>query len=232
MNKYQLVSDIKPEEPSKDNEIRINKNGTISKYISYAIKLIQQENKTFVIRAMGLTIQKAITVAEILKRRIAGLHQLTELGSVEVIDIFEPLEEGLDRVEVTRKIPAINITLSTQPLNSYHPGYQAPIPPDVFAQVSAQRPNRGSRRGPRPFRNNSKKEERTESKENGAIEKGRGKDNRPRQREAPAGRRPNRAPYTKNTRRPGSYFRNNNNRQRRNSNRSKPSNTSSAVAPM
>jgi len=42
-------------------------------------------------------VNKAVTIAEILKRRVPGLHQITELILKEVKDVFEPLEEGLDR---------------------------------------------------------------------------------------------------------------------------------------
>jgi hypothetical protein len=50
---------------------------------------------------MGRAINKAVTIAEILKRKMP-LHQCNALSSVEMIDIFEPLEEGLDRVESRR----------------------------------------------------------------------------------------------------------------------------------
>ena len=32
-----------------------------------------------------------------LKRRLPGLHQLTELGCVALREVWEPTEEGLDR---------------------------------------------------------------------------------------------------------------------------------------
>lgn len=38
-----------------------------------------------------------VTIAEILKRRVEGLHQTTAIDSTEITDIWEPLEEGLDR---------------------------------------------------------------------------------------------------------------------------------------
>ena len=54
-----------------------------------------------VLKAMGRAINKAVTIAEILKRKMP-LHQCNSLSSVEMIDIFEPLEEGLDRVTSRR----------------------------------------------------------------------------------------------------------------------------------
>ena len=41
---------------------------------------------------MGRACNKAVTIAEILKRK-APLHQITSLSSCELVDIFEPLEE-------------------------------------------------------------------------------------------------------------------------------------------
>jgi hypothetical protein len=35
--------------------------------------------------------------AEIIKRRMVGLHQLTEICSTNIVDVWEPKEEGLDR---------------------------------------------------------------------------------------------------------------------------------------
>jgi DNA-binding protein len=45
---------------------------------------------------MGRAINKTVTIAEILKRRIPGLHQITEIESTDIIDVWEPLEEGLE----------------------------------------------------------------------------------------------------------------------------------------
>jgi hypothetical protein len=45
---------------------------------------------------MGRAINKTVTIAEILKRRVAGLHQITEIESTDITDVWEPLEEGLD----------------------------------------------------------------------------------------------------------------------------------------
>jgi len=63
---------------------------------------IQADNsEKIVLKAMGRAMSKAVTIAEILKRKMP-LHQCNALSSVEMIDIFEPLEEGLDRVTSRR----------------------------------------------------------------------------------------------------------------------------------
>lgn len=86
---------------------------------------------SIVLKAMGRAINKAVTIAEILKRKMP-LHQLNSLSSVEMIDIFEPLEEGLDIVTSRRYVSCIKITLSKTPagINSDDIGYQPPLPND------------------------------------------------------------------------------------------------------
>jgi hypothetical protein len=60
-----------------------------------------------------------------------GLHQNTQIGSVDITDTWEPLEEGLNRLETTRHVSVITITLSTAPLDATTVGYQAPIQDDL-----------------------------------------------------------------------------------------------------
>lgn len=157
------MSEKKVDEGTKDNEIRITKEGILSKYIGYAFRLIQDEKKSLIIKAMGKTINKGITVAEIIKRRIPGLHQITELGTVQVVDVYEPLEEGLDRVELTRLIASVTIELSFRQLDTNHFGYQPPISPELFAQLSAERLARGPRRTNRQFESSRRTASRTEA---------------------------------------------------------------------
>lgn len=40
-----------------------------------------------------------LCAAEVLKRRVAGLHQISETSSLELLDVYEPKEEGLERWE-------------------------------------------------------------------------------------------------------------------------------------
>jgi len=85
---------------------------------------------TIVLRAMGRAINKAVTIAEILKRKMP-LHQWNALSSVEMIDVYEPIEEGLDVVTSRRYVSCMTITLSTTMLlgkmDTNHTGYQPPL---------------------------------------------------------------------------------------------------------
>jgi Alba len=81
---------------------------------------------------MGRAINKAVTIAEILKRK-TPLHQWNVLSSLEMMDLYEPLEEGLDRVESRRYVSCFTIILSVSLLDdpnmdTNHFGYQPPLP--------------------------------------------------------------------------------------------------------
>jgi DNA-binding protein len=83
------------------------------------------------LKALGRAINKAVTIAEILKRKLP-LHQINSLTSVEMVDVYEPLEEGLDVVTSRRYVSCMTITLSlsTSGLDTNDPGYQPPLPED------------------------------------------------------------------------------------------------------
>ncbi|RVW48838.1 Ribonuclease P protein subunit p25-like protein [Vitis vinifera] len=82
------------------------------------------------LKAMGRAINKTVMIAELIKRRIAGLHQNTSIGSTDITDMWEPLEEGLLPLETTRHVSVIAITLSKKELDISSTGYQPPIPAD------------------------------------------------------------------------------------------------------
>jgi hypothetical protein len=54
----------------------------------------------------------AVTLAELIKHRIKNLHQINKITTNEIINEFEPLVEGLDRLKFTRVVPFIQITLT------------------------------------------------------------------------------------------------------------------------
>jgi DNA-binding protein Alba len=99
MDKYRRVEKQRQTEESiNQNEIRVTTQGKMRNYISYAASLFQdKEAKEIVLKAMGRAINKTVTIAEILKRRVQGLHQITHIDSTDITDVWEPLEEGLDR---------------------------------------------------------------------------------------------------------------------------------------
>lgn len=105
--------------------------GQVRNYITYATSLLTEKGHDAVtLKGMGRAINKTVTIAEIIKRRIPHLHQLTEIGSVNITDTWEPLEEGLNTLETTRHVSVISITLSKVQLDSSKAGYQQPLPED------------------------------------------------------------------------------------------------------
>jgi len=62
---------------------------------------------------------------KILRNTITNLHQESKIDKVEVIDEYEPLEQGLTKVEVKRTLPVLEIKLSKRDgvLNEKSIGY-------------------------------------------------------------------------------------------------------------
>ncbi|RYG44761.1 hypothetical protein EON67_11390, partial [archaeon] len=105
---------------------------------------MQSEGRECVtLSAAGNAIPVAIACAEVAKRRVPHLHQVTVLGSIEQREGVEMTDEAGERVVTTpRKVTTLHITLSTKPLDAHAYGYQAPLPvqevsnrivPDAFA---------------------------------------------------------------------------------------------------
>ncbi|KAG4186485.1 hypothetical protein ERO13_A08G046700v2 [Gossypium hirsutum] len=127
MDRYQKVEKPKSESPINDNEIRITSQGAIRNYINYAIALLQEKQaKEIVLKAMGQAISKTVAIAEIIKKRVPQLHQDTAISSLSITDVWNPIEDGLVPVEMTRHVSMLSITLSTGELNKNSAGYQAP----------------------------------------------------------------------------------------------------------
>ncbi|KAI9109088.1 hypothetical protein K1719_019711 [Acacia pycnantha] len=131
MDRYQKVEKPRAETPIDENEIRITSQGRMRNYITYAMSLIQEKGSNeIVFKAMGRAINKTVTIVELIKRRIVGLHQNTAIGSTDITDTWEPLEEGLLPLETTRHVSMITITLSKEELDTSSVGYQPPLPAD------------------------------------------------------------------------------------------------------
>ncbi|XP_073146091.1 uncharacterized protein [Henckelia pumila] len=131
MDRYHKVQKPREETSIGENEIRITSQGRMRSYISYAMNLLQEKGSDeIVFKAMGRAINKTVTIVELIKRRIVGLHQIIAIQSVDIIDTWEPLEEGLQTLETTRKVSMVTITLSKKQLDKENIGYQQPIPID------------------------------------------------------------------------------------------------------
>ena len=81
---------------------------------------------------VGKAITKAVTVAEILKHRVAGLHQHTEFHTLAMDETFEPKEVGLNTVHRRRHVSAVTVTLcnDVSRMDTAAVGYAEPVPED------------------------------------------------------------------------------------------------------
>ncbi|XP_008811688.1 ribonuclease P protein subunit p25-like protein [Phoenix dactylifera] len=131
MDRYQRVEKPRDETLTKENEIRVTSQGRMRSYITYATSLLQEKDSIeIVFKAMGRAINKTVMIVELIKRRIVGLHQNTAIGSIDITDTWEPLEEGLLPLETTRHVSMVTITLSKKELDTSSVGYQPPLPAD------------------------------------------------------------------------------------------------------
>lgn len=129
MDRYTKTSSVSSENQDKKEagNIYVKSGSKIRNIISQAHRILQnKDEKKINLIGSGPSISKTITCAEIVKRKARGLHQLNTLYYTKVEDTWESKEESLDKLLVTRRIPAISITLSKTPLDATQPGYQAP----------------------------------------------------------------------------------------------------------
>ncbi|XP_054628001.1 uncharacterized protein LOC129179145 [Dunckerocampus dactyliophorus] len=74
----------------------------------------------------GRAVTKTITCAEIMKRKVGSLHQMTKLQYKVVKEVWENTDGGTSEMTVHRTVPSISILLSKDPLDTREPGYQPP----------------------------------------------------------------------------------------------------------
>lgn len=173
MDKYRKVTKPKDTSEKPENEIRITAAGSVSSYVSRAAKVYGELNSTkVVITATGNALSKAVTLAEVVKRRFKGLHQITKVGSQEIVDEYEPKEEGLEKVFETRNMATIEITLSKDALDTADVGYQAPIDESLVKELDAEELAKPRGRGRGRGKGRGKGKSKGKGKEKG---KGKGK---------------------------------------------------------
>lgn len=98
--------------------------------MSRALTLFFGEGKNFVtIKAAERLMDKALWVAEVLRRKVEGLHQIVNVTERKIVDVWEPREEGLVTVHEERFLTILEVTLTKNPTPEQlkHPGYHAPL---------------------------------------------------------------------------------------------------------
>ena len=137
-------SESKEKTGGAENEIKVQAKRGQRSYITYAIALLSGTDgktkfDTITVSGMGAAIYNVVNIAEIVKRRVKGVHQVTELLSQKVVDSYENVESK-EVKDVERNVPAVLITLSTKRLDVHALGYQEPLPEDQVTEQEDRQP--------------------------------------------------------------------------------------------
>jgi len=106
------------------NEVKIGGNTRIGgalRYI-YGVLVEEKEHRFVVLRGAGIAISIVVPLAELIRRRIPGIHQNTEITTIE------QEETNRDGEKYIRNLTMLKVTLSLDPLDTDTPGYAAPLP--------------------------------------------------------------------------------------------------------
>jgi DNA-binding protein len=112
-----------------DDIIRVNRKGPAGTFVDQVIaRFNDQKAKEVTLSSLGAAISKTITIAEVVKHRIPGIHQVSEIKTILLDDAYEPLDEfksELQKITVSRKLTCFQIVLSfAAPKNTNVAGYQ------------------------------------------------------------------------------------------------------------
>ncbi|XP_068175451.1 uncharacterized protein [Antennarius striatus] len=129
-------------------EMRVKEGSKIRNLMGFAMARMQGERsvsdggvsgvglRQVVFTGSGRAVTKTITCAEIMKRKVGPLHQLTKLQYKVVKEVWESTERGNSEMTVHRTVPSISILLSKDPLDPQEPGYQ---PPETLSALWEER---------------------------------------------------------------------------------------------
>ncbi|KAA0724342.1 Ribonuclease P protein subunit p25 [Triplophysa tibetana] len=113
-------------------EMRVKEGSKIRNLLGFALSRLQADGHKSVTSQVlfsgtGRAMTKTITCAEIMKRKVQGLHQVSKLQYKMVTELRESLESGQTvQMTIHRTVPSICILLSKEPINPLEPGYQPP----------------------------------------------------------------------------------------------------------
>ncbi|XP_061078537.1 ribonuclease P protein subunit p25-like protein [Conger conger] len=114
-------------------QMRVKEGSKIRNLMGFAMARVQGEGaaRQVVFAGSGRAVTKTITCAEIMKRKVPGLHQLTKLHYTALQEVWESQEGPASEMTVHRTVPSISILLSKDPLDPCEPGYQPPADPSA-----------------------------------------------------------------------------------------------------
>ncbi|XP_037360027.1 ribonuclease P protein subunit p25 [Talpa occidentalis] len=114
--------------------MRVKEGSKIRNLLAFATaSMAQPATRAIVFSGCGRASTKAVTCAEILKRRLAGLHQVTRLRYRGVREEWQSRPPGpapgpAASLSVLKNVPGLAILLSKDALDPRQPGYQPPSP--------------------------------------------------------------------------------------------------------
>ncbi|XP_045704548.1 ribonuclease P protein subunit p25 [Phyllostomus hastatus] len=119
--------------------MRVKEGSKIRNLLSFATaSMAQPDTRAIIFSGCGRATTKTVTCAEILKRRLAGLHQVTRLRYQSVREVWQSLPPGPTpgqkhsvpgaSLSVLKNVPSLAILLSKDALDPRQPGYQSPSP--------------------------------------------------------------------------------------------------------
>jgi len=114
MEKYdKVVKTGEDREKIPDNVVRVNARTQIKSYVRYILKQFEEVKvEDVTLSSMGNAMAKMVTITEIIKHRIGGLSQHNSVEMQTFKDMYKPKEEGLDNLEIERKVTCFRIHLS------------------------------------------------------------------------------------------------------------------------
>ena len=105
---------------STPTEIKISGKTRLGAALRYSYKvLVEDKQDTVIMRGAGSAIPTLVSLAELIRHRIQGLHQTTEITTLDVQN------EGYDK---PRTLIMLKVILSHKPLDVKHVGYSKPLP--------------------------------------------------------------------------------------------------------
>lgn len=120
-------------------EMRVKEGSKIRNLLGFAMARMQGDVQRggrpalsqILFTGSGRAITKTITCAEIMKRQLRGLHQLSKLQYCTVREQWQARDSASSNMTLHRLLPAIYILLSKEPLDPKEPGYQPPVELDL-----------------------------------------------------------------------------------------------------
>jgi len=178
--------------PKGEHILRVKVSLKLENYVEDAEQLLSESKGKVEIVALGRAMIRAISVAEILRRKGGGLHKEVKVYTLNVNTLYVPLEEGLrERNEaVHHNVIAIVLTKSPDDVDMSAPGYLPPLapeaaipfPPENIEKLERPRGRRGARDGTNGNAHGRGSATGSEKENGSGYRKGRGRRSRNRKR--------------------------------------------------